>query len=287
VTEGFHEHPDRVGIFVPLRVMNLVGGDHSAAVLLAQLLWWHRNDDVTGRPKLTFERQGFLWLLRSDDEWEQECLLTALQVRRIRRLLLEKELVVCARFGVNRAPTSAWRPNRERLELEALRLPLTTSPIGQVVRSTTSPEGQLVGSTTSPIGQVATSLEIDLKTKPSGSPDGDPTDKNHPAYGFERFWDQYPRRDGKRLHKSPASLLWRKLTYDEKASAFKGAKNYKDACEKGIQRAMDAVRFLREQEWQEWQTPATPDTPKRPERNNGYSSPDEQLFNQWRETTDA
>lgn len=95
------------------------------------------------------------------------------------------------------------------------------------------------------------------------------TDKTHPEYGFERFWQRYPRRDGKRDHKMKALNVWKRLSYDDKALAYRGLDHYNDACAKGLRIAMDANRYLAEREWGNWQTPAVPDAHVEPQRLQG------------------
>lgn len=105
----FHDHEDRQGVFVRLWTLDLLDGDLSAALLFNQLLWWHR-PNLDGTPKLRYERDGHRWLLRADDGWENECSMTTKQVRRVRSVLVDRELVEHRRFKLNGAPTSAWRP---------------------------------------------------------------------------------------------------------------------------------------------------------------------------------
>lgn len=101
-----------------LWTIDLLDGDHAAALLLSQLLWWHQ-PGKDGRPKVTYERNGSTWLLRPDDGW-QDCRLTQKQVRRIRSVLAGKGLIEHKRFKLNGAPTSAWRPLFDAIQ-EAIR----------------------------------------------------------------------------------------------------------------------------------------------------------------------
>lgn len=105
----FHDHEDRQGVFVRLWTIDLLDGDFHAALLFNQLLWWHR-PNLDGTPKLRYERDGHVWLLRADDGWQDECRLTTKQVRRVRAVLVTKGLIEHRRFKLNGAPTSAWRP---------------------------------------------------------------------------------------------------------------------------------------------------------------------------------
>lgn len=102
-------HYDNRGVFIELWVLDILDDDYPAALLLSQLLWWHQ-PAKDGAPRARYERDGQLWLLRSDDEWHGECRLTVRQVRRIRTMLTKAGLVEGRRFKRNGAPVSAWRP---------------------------------------------------------------------------------------------------------------------------------------------------------------------------------
>lgn len=106
---GPHDHADNRGVYVELWVLDLLEGDQPSALLLSQLLWWHQ-PSKNGQPKLHYERDGHRWLVRSDDEWHQDCRLTRKQVRRARSVLVGMGLVEHRRFKRQGAPTSAWRP---------------------------------------------------------------------------------------------------------------------------------------------------------------------------------
>jgi hypothetical protein len=93
-------------------IVDLVGGDLSAALLLSQLLWWHQ-PAKSGRPKLRYEREGLLWLVRTDDDWWTDCRLTMRQVRRIRAQLESADLVEHKVVKIGLVTTSAWRPKMD------------------------------------------------------------------------------------------------------------------------------------------------------------------------------
>lgn len=67
------------------------------------------------------------------------------------------------------------------------------------------------------------------------------TDVDDAVETFEKFWQVYPARNGKKIGKSNALIEWRKLTLDERRRAYRGAKNLaaSDTLPK------DAERFLR------------------------------------------
>ncbi len=196
------DHPDNRGVFVELWTIDLLDGDHAAALLLSQLLWWHQ-PGKDGRPKVSYERNGSTWLLRPDDGW-QDCRLTQKQVRRIRSVLAGKGLIEHKRFKLNGAPTSAWRPLFDAIQ-EAIR-PNPELPL----------EGQFHGS--DPQGAVGSDPQgqVPIPSPPSRDtgenylwrgvkiirPEGDErSDSDLVTAAFEAFWKNYPRKVAK-----PAAL---------------------------------------------------------------------------------
>jgi hypothetical protein len=79
-----------------------------------------------------------------------------------------------------------------------------------------------------------------------------------PLRGFDQFWNVYPERNGRKLHKAQAVARWKKLSLDERRAAWRGARHYAAFCNDGLNIARDAERFLRDRDWEEWQDPVTP-----------------------------
>lgn len=102
-------HPDSQKVCVEMWVIDVLEGDLATALLFSQLLWWHQ-PAVDGRPRARYERDGHRWLVRADDDWWDDCRMTAKQVRRAKSVLLDRGLVEHRRFKKGGAPTSAWRP---------------------------------------------------------------------------------------------------------------------------------------------------------------------------------
>lgn len=103
-------HRDNQRVLIEMWLVDLLDGDHAAAILFSQLLWWFQPAKGTTKPRVGFERQGHLWLVRSDADWVEDCRLSVRQVRRIRSVLVSKGLIEHKRFKWRGAPTSAWRP---------------------------------------------------------------------------------------------------------------------------------------------------------------------------------
>jgi len=73
---------------------------------------------------------------------------------------------------------------------------------------------------------------------------------------FDHFWDAYPKRNGKSLHRGKAAAAWGSLSKDKQARARVGVGHYRTACDSGVTLAKDAFRWLRDEAFDDWQTPA-------------------------------
>ena len=80
----------------------------------------------------------------------------------------------------------------------------------------------------------------------------------HVDAAFERFWESYPKRNGKRVGKSKAHSAWKRLNNSDRQAATVGVGHYRAACDGGITIAKDAFRWLRDKAFEDWLTPATP-----------------------------
>jgi hypothetical protein len=78
---------------------------------------------------------------------------------------------------------------------------------------------------------------------------------------FEPFWQAYPARNGKKLHKAKAKQQWVRLKPAERIRAYEAAKHYADAYRARLPGvgAMDGFRWLRDRCFDDWLTPAVPD----------------------------
>ncbi len=70
---------------------------------------------------------------------------------------------------------------------------------------------------------------------------------------FERFWEIYPRRNGKVCGKEAAFFEWQKLLPEEFTTVIQNAKNYGV----GNDFPKDPERFLKKSFWRDWNTPMT------------------------------
>lgn len=95
--------------------------------------------------------------------------------------------------------------------------------------------------------------EVEL-SGPQGAPPAPPADRT-----FDEFWQEYPRRDGKRIGKGDAERAWARLKQADRDAALLAVVNYADACNApGGPLAQDAFRWLAKRRWEEWATPAVP-----------------------------
>lgn len=92
-------------------------GDVVAALMLSQIVFWHL-PDKNGDDKLRVERGGHLWLVKSRDDWWEECRLSPREADRSRKTLEGLGIIEVRLYKFNGAPTQHIRIIEERfLEL--------------------------------------------------------------------------------------------------------------------------------------------------------------------------
>lgn len=103
---------------------------------------------------------------------------------------------------------------------------------------------------------------------------------------FERFWQAYPKRNGRKVGKRPANNQWIKLTADERRAAFADVekRNRQQGWGKYIR---DAQRYLRDHGWEdEWSPPqqellARPPEPELPRETDPYVASVKRIAARW------
>ena len=75
------------GVFVRNDYVVLLKGDHVAARLLAQIVYWYQPNEKTGKPKLKKQLGDKFWIAKTAAEWEIEISLTRRQVDRSKAIL--------------------------------------------------------------------------------------------------------------------------------------------------------------------------------------------------------
>lgn len=80
---------------------------------------------------------------------------------------------------------------------------------------------------------------------------------------FDRFWEQYPTRNGKKLGKANAKRQWDRLGYIAKQENLRAVVNYAAS---GVL-PKDPERWLRDHCYLDWLEPATPESPRQRSRS--------------------
>lgn len=102
---------DNRGVFIELWVLDLVGQDFPAAMLLSQVLWWAQ-PGKNGKPRMQFKRDGHRWLVRADadPEWWDECRLSKKQVIQAKTRLRQAGFIETIRVHSEGKWVSGVRP---------------------------------------------------------------------------------------------------------------------------------------------------------------------------------
>jgi len=244
-------------------VVEAVGGDHAAAILLSQLLWWFQPAKGTRELRVRYEREGRRWLIRSDDDWYNDCRLTQKQVRRIRSLLVGADLVVHRRFKVGGAPTGAWSPNFEALEAFVAayesNAQMGSSPPSEAPERAQS--NAQMGESISPNGALPISTDLSHR-------DNTPEEQQLLPVAsadelFEEFWLAYPavRRKAKPDARAAFKVALKKAPAEQIISA---ARRYTDDPNRVDQYTPYPQKWLKQEEWN-----APPELPRNSTHRDG------------------
>jgi hypothetical protein len=83
-------------------------------------------------------------------------------------------------------------------------------------------------------------------------------DAHDPLYGFDHFWEMYPKRNERRIGRGVCERRWVKMTLDDKRAAYRGARNYRADVDAQRTIAKDPDRWLRDRLWEDWQVNVEP-----------------------------
>lgn len=75
------------------------------------------------------------------------------------------------------------------------------------------------------------------------------------AEAFADFWDQYPKRNDRRVGKREAEAKWRKIRQPDLEAVMRGTRHYRIACDRGETLAKDPHRWLAGRCWEDYQEP--------------------------------
>jgi len=111
--------------------IDVCDGDHVAAIIFAQIMYWYLPDKKSGKTRLRVKKNGCLWLAKQHDRWWKECRVKKGTAKTKIAKLEELGLIYVTHrmFGARR--TTHIRINfaglRARLKLDDL--PLTVNPV--------------------------------------------------------------------------------------------------------------------------------------------------------------
>lgn len=108
-----------------------------------------------------------------------------------------------------------------------------------------------------PNGQQSESTVPDL-TEPNQTRPNQEQKPSAVADRFNDFWNRYPKRNGKRIGRSQAFAVWKRLSNQERDRAEAAVDHYRSACDSDITIAKDAHRWLSGRVFNDWLEPATP-----------------------------
>ena len=106
-------------------------GDHVAAIIFSQLLYWHLPAKKGGKARLRVKKNGHLWVAKQQDEWWGEC--------RVKKGTAKTKIAKLEELGLIYVDYRMFRARRTthvRINFDGLRarvkpedLPLTVNPV--------------------------------------------------------------------------------------------------------------------------------------------------------------
>lgn len=69
----YSEDAQRDSILLKKMYIDINGGHIHAGILFSQIMYWHGTNLETGKPRMTIQRDGHLWLAKRYSEWFDEC----------------------------------------------------------------------------------------------------------------------------------------------------------------------------------------------------------------------
>jgi hypothetical protein len=103
----FLDHVDELTdtLGVKLAYVEMCARDHAAAIMLSQVICWHR-PNRNGGTNLTVERPDGWWLRKSAVDWDRDCAMTPSQSRRAMTKLRKLGIIRTAIWRYQGAPTT-------------------------------------------------------------------------------------------------------------------------------------------------------------------------------------
>lgn len=81
-------------LIITKRIYIDMAGSNNAGLLLGRIIYWHLPSKYNEKPKLSIEKEGHLWLAKTQEDWWEECRLTVKEYRSALALLLKKNIVI-------------------------------------------------------------------------------------------------------------------------------------------------------------------------------------------------
>lgn len=111
-----HDKIEVKRIYIDLNEGNLYDG-----VIFSQIMYWHGTNRENGKPRMTIERDGELWLAKGYGDWLAECRIVEATARKCINRIEKRGLIVKKLWKFNNAPTVHIRIDWDQLE-EQLKL---------------------------------------------------------------------------------------------------------------------------------------------------------------------
>lgn len=106
-----HDKIEVKRIYIDLNEGNLYDG-----VIFSQIMYWHGVSRETGKPRMSIERDGNLWLVKGYGDWWEECRIIEPTARAAINRIANRGLIVKKLWKFNGAPTLHIRMDWESLE---------------------------------------------------------------------------------------------------------------------------------------------------------------------------
>lgn len=87
------KHAEETAILLPVALIDVCGGVHSRAVLLAQIAYWSKLSEKK-EARIRYQRDEHYWIVKRDEEWAMETRISLRNVQEIMNWLANAGLIV-------------------------------------------------------------------------------------------------------------------------------------------------------------------------------------------------
>jgi hypothetical protein len=105
------ENAQRDVIAVKRIYVDINDGDLIDGIMFSQIMFWHGFNLETGKPRMTIQRDGELWLAKRAKDWWDECRITERYSRDCIKRLAKRGLIIVRTWKFNDVPTTHLRIN--------------------------------------------------------------------------------------------------------------------------------------------------------------------------------